>query len=190
MNTDGFGGNHGSVIKDCFLKVNDDTVKIYRNNMKAKNLVIYKQVIGAGFQLGWGAYGSAHDCHISDIYIVKDAPLAPDKKSTTGVISLQKNNGSEIKNLVFENFYIDNNVQRTFGIEARGGLVQNIILRNFIIRGKNNTWNYVWETRDTGQVKDIKFENVRINGKCINSMEDFNLRTTGNVKNLIFSGCQ
>lgn len=187
--TDGFGGNEGSLIEDCFLKVNDDVVKIYRNKQIARNLVIYKQINGAAFQLGWGPYGSAHDCHISDIYIVKDDPKTPGGTGNTAIVNLRNNGGSEIKNLIFENVYVDNNVQRTLGITLKGGLMENIVLRNFVLLGKNNAFNYLHSQGKKGQIKGITIENMKIMDKCIINDEDFDLDIRGIVEKVNYVEC-
>ena len=188
--TDGFGGNEGSVIDDCFLKVNDDVVKIYRNKQVARNLVIYKQINGAAFQLGWGAYGSAHDCHIHDIYIVKDDPKTPGGTGNTAIVNLRNNAGSEIKNLLFENVYVDNNVQRTLGITLKGGLMENVVLRNFILLGENNSFNYLHSQGKKGRINGITIENMKIKNQCIMTNKDFDLDIRGNVENIIYKDCK
>ena len=142
--TDGFGGNHGSVIDDAFMKVNDDFVKVYRDNQVATNIVLFKQINGAAFQLGWNAYGAATNGRVSNVYIVKDAPKVPGTTSNTAVINLKNNEGSGISNLLFEHIYMENDVQRTLGIDVYGGSIQNIHLRDIYLDGQNNASNYIY----------------------------------------------
>ena len=186
--TDGFGGEHGSSLHDAFIKVNDDFVKVYRDNQRFSNLVIYKQINGAAFQLGWNTYGSASGCKVSDIYIVKDDDKVPGSTSNTAVISLVNNGGSTISNNTFERIYIENDVQRTIGIKVQGGSVQNLWVSELYHSGKDKAGNYLI-AEDGGLIKDVYLNLNYYGEKCMRSKEDYNMRFEGAVEGVYFIGC-
>ncbi|WP_083925281.1 hypothetical protein [Flexithrix dorotheae] len=183
--TDGFGGNEGSVIFDTFMKVNDDFVKIYRDHQQAWDMYFYKQINGALFQLGWNAYGSANHTKVHDIYVMKDAKKYPQKESNTAVVNLVNNGGSNIGNCSFENIYIDQYVQRLLGIKLKGGTIKNIHIKNVFINGGNNAFNYLYAL-ERGKISNITLENINIGTSKISTKEAFNLKTEGEVEKVNF----
>jgi hypothetical protein len=186
--TDGFGGENGSSLHDAFIKVNDDVVKVYRDNQRFSNLVIYKQINGAAFQLGWNAYGSATNCKVWDIYIVKDDDKTPGATSNTAVISLVNNGGSTIRNNSFERIYIENNVQRTIGIKVQGGSLEGLTVTDLYHRGQDNAGNYLI-AEGGGFIKGISFLRNYYGEDCMESKEAYNMRFEGPVENIYFIGC-
>lgn len=109
--TDGWGAGENSVLKNSFIKVNDDFIKVYKDNIRVKNVIIYKQINGGGIQLGWGAYGAATNCSIEELYVVKEDEKYPSDISNTALISLVNNGGSTISNIYFKNIYVENRIQ-------------------------------------------------------------------------------
>ncbi|MBK8652486.1 MAG: hypothetical protein IPN20_00750 [Haliscomenobacter sp.] len=183
--TDGFGGNQGSVISDAFIKVNDDYVKLYRNNNRAENLVVYKQINGAVLQLGWNAYGACSNCSAENIYVVKDALKTPGPTSNTAVVNLVNNGGSSIQNVSIRNLYIDNDVQRTLGIKANGGSVTNLSVSNVRHRGNNLASNYLIAPQES-LIDGVKLENIFSGDTCVENNRSFNLTIEGNVSGVLF----
>ncbi|MGQ1891323.1 hypothetical protein ACT29H_12860 [Thermophagus sp. OGC60D27] len=168
--TDGWGGGHHSSVVDCFFKVNDDIVKIYRDHQVAKDLVIYKQINGAAFQLGWNQYGQATNSEISDIYIVNDDPKTPKIPCNTAVFNLKDNDGAHISNIVFKNIYIENDVQLVFGLDVSGGSLKKLTFQNIHIDGDWRASNYIFKSKGA-LVKKIVFEDIFHKSRCIDEIE-------------------
>lgn len=186
--TDGFGGEHGSSLHDAFIKVNDDFVKVYRDNQRYSNLVIYKQINGAAFQLGWNTYGAAKNCKVWDIYVVKDDDKIPGEISNTAVISLVNNGGSTIRNNTFERIYIENDVQRTIGIRVQGGSLEGLSVWDLHHYGRDKAGNYLI-AEDGGFIKGVSFYKNFYGEDCMESREEYNMRFQGPVEDVYFVGC-
>lgn len=59
-NSDGFIAQDGSSLKDCFMSLGDDFIKLY-HNMTVENVTCEWKHFGAIFQLGWGKEDVADD---------------------------------------------------------------------------------------------------------------------------------
>ena len=173
--TDGWGAGDDSVLKDCFIKVNDDFIKIYRDNMAVKNVILYKQINGAGIQLGWGSYGAASHCTVEDLYVVKDDEKTPGVTSNTAVINLVNNEGSLIENIHFKNIYLENRVQRLLGLSGRGGELNDLFFENvYVQKGTYSNENYI-ATRDKTRFSNLRFKNLYYGKKKITTETDMGL---------------
>ncbi|WP_417186780.1 hypothetical protein [Bacteroides sp.] len=174
--TDGWGAGDDSVLRDCFIKVNDDFIKIYRDNMTVKNVILYKQINGAGVQLGWGSYGAASRCTIEDLYVVKDDEKTPGAISNTAVINLVNNNGSLIEKICFKNIYLENKVQRLLGLSGSGGELKDLSFENIYVQGGTySDENYI-ATRNNTRFLNLRFKNLYYGKKKIVSEMEMGLR--------------
>ncbi len=172
--TDGWGADHNSLLEDCFVKANDDNIKLYRNYMSVKNIVMYKQMNGAGIQFGWGSYGSATDSTVDGLYLVND-----DVKSTgtaisnTATINLRTNDGSTISGVTIKNVYIENDYQRIIGIDNVGGTFKDFTLENVQVTGSmHNSHNYFALRSGAGTYSNIVCKDIVLNGNKITSDDD------------------
>lgn len=175
--TDGWGAESNSTIQDCFIKVNDDYIKIYRSNQTARNIVMYKQINGAGIQLGWGTYGAAQNGIIEDIYIVNEDAKTPGI-GNTAVVDLMNNGGSEINNMRFKNFYIENKIQMLLCLNSNGGKLSNFTFENiYEQKGAYQPNNYIiTQNSNKGTYENFEFINYFINDNKVLSEEDMNLK--------------
>ena len=189
--TDGWGAEDDSTIENCFIKANDDNIKIYSTRQKVKNVIIYKQINGAGIQFGWGATGNAKDCIIEDLYIVHDDPVFPNpnQPDNGAVANLRNNAGSTINNITFKNIYIECDVQRIIGFQNNGGVMSNFLFENIKQDGVNrSTNNYLIGTKSNGtygSFSNFTFKNCTIKGVSItsDSQDGWNMKqvTTENM---------
>lgn len=175
--TDGWGAESNSTIQDCFIKVNDDYIKIYRSNQIARNIVMYKQINGAGIQLGWGTYGAAQNGIIEDIYIVNEDAKTPGI-GNTAVVDLMNNGGSEINNMRFKNFYIENKIQMFLCLNSNGGKLSNFTFENiYEQKGAYQPNNYIiTQNSNKGTYENFEFINYFISDNKVLSEEDMNLK--------------
>lgn len=161
--TDGVGGGNGSLIEDCFFKVNDDVVKLYSTNTTVKDLVIYQQINGAPFQLSWGS-GKGHKVMVDGIDIVQSDVLNDNEMTgNRAVINLRMNNQKHISHLNFSNIRADQDVARLLGLyNGTGGQVSDIEISNVTIRGTERMPSYL--NAPIGTISKITLRNVVING--------------------------
>ena len=83
-NSDGFVGQDGSYLKDCYIDVGDDAVKLYRS-IDLENVTIKMQHNGAPLQLGWN--DDDDRTVISNIKNLTVIGTASDESYNRGVIS-------------------------------------------------------------------------------------------------------
>jgi hypothetical protein len=168
--TDGWGGGDNSTLEDAFIKVNDDNVKVYRQNQKISNLIIYQQLNGAPFQLSWGNH-AANNCTVDGVEIVKCFVPYDSRPGNGDLINLRHHGkGEHIYNLRFSNITANRGVYRILGLNNdRGGKVENIVLENFSIDGGVMEPGYII---NTGKIEKIKLKNVRVDGRLVGT-DDF-----------------
>ncbi len=175
--TDGWGSEDNGSLENCFIKANDDFVKVYRSNQTIKNIVFYKQINGAAIQLGWNAYGSAQNSEIDGLYIVGDDKKTPGTTSNTAVINLVNNAGSSINNVSIKNVYVECDYQRLLGLNLNEGSMSNLSLENIVVNGTNNSGNnYISLYNGTsGSYSGFSIKDLVINDEKITSDEAWNL---------------
>lgn len=165
--TDGWGGGPGSVIEDSFMKVNDDNVKFYHPDQIARRLVLYQQVNGAPFQLGWGGAGQqATNVLAEDIDIIacEAAHKITDERNQAILNLRNQNAASTIDGVTLRRVFIDSDIAMLVGLTRVKGTVRNLRLENVHVRGAMNGRHFI-TTEDDGNVTGITFDNVTINGK-------------------------
>ena len=181
--TDGWGGGDDSSISDSFLKVNDDSVKFYGKNQTARDLVIYQQVNGAPFQLGWGGDGqSATNCLAENIDVV--ACEAADKTQREGnqaLLNLRNQSAkSVIDGVTIRHLRVDSDLPMLVGLIQVKGTVRNLVFEDVGVHGKMNGKNFL-RTEGTGSIAGIVWKNVRLHAEPVTTLSDAHWSTTGQV---------
>lgn len=181
--TDGWGGGDDSSISDSFLKVNDDGVKFYGRNQIARDLVIYQQVNGAPFQLGWGGDGQcATHCIAENIDVV--ACEAADKIQREGnqaFLNLRNQSArSVIDGVTLRHLRVDSDLPMLLGLIQVKGTVRNLRFEDVVVHGKMNGRNFL-RTEGDGAISGIVWKNVRLQGQPVSSASDTQWSTTGQV---------
>lgn len=193
FSTDGIGIGSNGLIENCFFKVNDDAIKLYRSNTIARKCVIWQMENGAPFQIGWNMTGENSNFHVYDMDVIRvehqwDNP-------NEAVFDAIHGSSGIMKHYLFEDIRIDNCNYRLFHLmtkpnrfgkwDAEKGELSDFVFRNIecytlplkesIIKGHDLKH----------PVNNIKFENLKINGKLIENKEDANIifdaKTTNNI---------
>jgi hypothetical protein len=180
--TDGWGGGEGSVVEDSFMKVNDDNVKFYAADQIARRLVIYQQVNGAVFQLGWGGAGqNATRCLAEDIDIVRVENLGrgTSREANQPVLNLRRQNEkSVIDGVTLQRVRIEDDLLFLVGMSDAAGTVDGIVLRDVAISGRIIGKNFLRAT-ETGRIGTVLLERVHSTDGVVGP-ESFSL--SGNVE--------
>lgn len=171
--TDGIAAGDESVIEDCFFKVNDDSIKLYSRQMQVRDCILWQQTNGAPFQFGWGGEKASLG-RIFDIDLIcTQVAHSPTWKSNRAFINLRNGSkDSEIQDFIFENIRADNDIASIIGANT-DGTFKNIIIKNMAIRGRQRFDSYI----KGGQVSGIRFENLTIDGKCVQDSKQIGLQT-------------
>lgn len=181
--TDGWGGGDNSVVEDSFMKVNDDSVKFYGKNQIARNLVIWQQVNGAPFQLGWGGAGqSAQNCLAENIDMIACESLSrgPGERTQTLLNLRNQSPESVIDGVTMRNIRVDGDMWGLLGLGQVKGRVRNIVFDNVTIKGSLKFHNFI-RVEDNGSVEGIRVKNVRTQEGPLDATRASSWLTTGRV---------
>jgi len=181
--TDGWGGGDNSTITDSFMKVNDDNVKFYGKNQVARNLVLYQQINGAPFQLGWGgASQNAQDCLAEDIDLVAcGAATRTDREANQAFLNLRNQSpGSVIAGVTLRRIRADCDVPMLIGLIQVKGKVANILLEDVTITGRQHGKNFL-RTEGDGSITGVRLQQVVVGGQSWTAQDPALWSTTGQV---------
>ena len=172
--TDGTVTGDNSVVKNTFMKTNDDYIKLYSNYSYHENNTMFHQVNGAPFQLCWGSQNGDNNI-VKDTYIVFSS-YSPGKnhKLNTAIINSRNGSGNVTENNIWDGIYIDNGCHKLIGLNAQDE--HDSIFRNFTIRNVYLNTGFADSPQDGGSYLangddanfiNIQFENLFINGDPI-----------------------
>lgn len=180
--SDGIGGGAGSLIEDCFLKVNDDSIHFYRSGLKVLNNVVWIQAAGSALQMGWNVKESMEGAHADGLDIIGDDPglthTTSDSLNSCVVALMDMHNRATYKNVVIENIRHDGKPYQLFGVrtmldahvsaslasyrEGRGN-VDGMLFKN-ITAAQKPLQPSVFDGNgsEPGSIENITFDNLRI----------------------------
>ena len=172
--TDGTVTGDNSVVKNPFMKTNDDYIKVYSNNCYHYNNTMFHQVNGAPFQFCWGGQNGDNNL-MEDTYIIYSSynPGANNKRNTAVICA---RNGPEAitENNTWDGIYIDNGCHKLLGLNAQNEPAS--IWRNFTIKNVEINTGFADSPQDgpsylldgtANNFVNIRFENLFINGDPI-----------------------
>lgn len=176
--TDGIGLDEGSTARHCFLKVNDDSFKLYDNHLEISDCVIWQQFNGGAFQFGWGPMAVEKGLTVRNIDIIHDEHRGD--ANNRGLFSCVELNRAVKRNLVFEDIRIEGNSYRLFDLRVqKGGLIENLVVRRLHLEGEVTDASYLRERG--GEFGAIIFENCTVNGTALTSPDQIKLRLEGDI---------
>lgn len=183
--TDGWVAGNGSHLYDSFFKVNDDVVKMYFSNVRVNNLVIYHQMNGAPFQMGWGQENASNSIAEDIDIIAEEVTHSPQYSSNRTLVNTATGNSrNKMTNITYKNIRVDDNIAQIIGIRTEGNY-KNIVLDNIKINGIQLYDSYL----SGGIFENIFFNNISIQSNCVDSSTHIGLGTIGTVTNLKFNKC-
>jgi hypothetical protein len=186
MCSDGIHGGAESLVKNCFLKVNDDNIHFHVTGMKAIDNVVWIQQFGSALQMGWNEKKSV-DGELADGLDIIGNDLGQtqtEKDYLNGniVALMDIHNKAIYKNIVIENVRCEVKPYQIFGIrimlapEDKGhtsfrdgrGEIDGMIIRNITI-ARQPLHPSVFDGNGTepGTIGNVTFENLRIDGNRV-----------------------
>ena len=209
--TDGVGGSGGpGLVEHSFFKVNDDVFTLYWPGRTLRNLVIWKQMNQAVFQLGYGYPLPVSDILAEKIEIIRDETETQD--GHRGIIVLSASKGCRFKNVRFEDIKVHGDTLNLLAIDnldqdtpwaapIKGVTLRDIdlVLRRMTVAGteRGRWWGPFTDRNDRedepmrsrlrtaapGTIR-VLFDDVSINGVRLRSEKDFpnGLETQGDVR--------
>jgi hypothetical protein len=209
--TDGVGGSGGpGLVEHCFFKVNDDVFTLYWPGRTLRNLVIWKQMNQAVFQLGYGYPQEVTDILAENIEIIRDETET--QNGHRGIIVLCASKGCRFKNVCFKDIKIHGDTLNLLAIDNLdqdtpwSAKIKDVTLREIDLALERVTvtgtergrwWGPFLDRNDRqdqpmrsrlrtaapGTIR-VLFDDVSINGVRLRSEKDFpnGLETQGDVR--------
>jgi hypothetical protein len=167
-----------SLVEDCFLKCNDDAIKLYHSNTEVYRTTIWQMENGTPFQISWNMPADNSN------FIVKDCDVIHCDhfwdNTNTAVFAAIHGGSGHMSNYLFEDIRIENCDFRLFSIQIRPnqfarsktlGRISNLHFKNIQVTtpgGKPMKRINLFQGYDAeSRVSDVVIENLTINGEVI-----------------------
>jgi hypothetical protein len=187
-NNDGFVAGDSSLIENSFLKVNDDHIKLYHDDVIVRNCIFYVQTNGAVFQFAWNRIDPGDRCLVENCEVVAcefencGDPVESEGGLAHCFVSLREaqEEGKLLKKATIQNIHIQGQLQRFIGLNGytyKGVTIEALRIENIFVENepKKQSWIY---TKDAHPM-EVTFKNVIFGKREINK-DDF--KTIGDVK--------
>jgi hypothetical protein len=187
-NNDGIVAGDNSLVENSFLKVNDDHIKLYHDDVIVRNCIFYVQTNGAVLQFAWNRIDPGDRCLVENCEVVaceyeySGDPVQGEGGLARCFISLREaqEEGRLLYECIIRNILIQGQMQRFIGLNGytyKGVTINNLKLENITVENepKKQSWIY---TKDANPM-EITFKNVILGKREINK-DDF--KTIGDVK--------
>lgn len=181
FSTDGISAGDNTLIENCFFKVNDDAVKLYRNNTTVRNCVIWQLENGAPFMISWNGSKDFGNINVTDIDVIRVEHHWDNEN--LAVISAVHGGQANISNFLFEDIRIDNSKWRMFHLVTRPnrwgkwnpnkGSLSNFTFKNFEYYGEQEIKSLIMGHDEKHPVDNMFFEDIFIGGKKQEQLTDF-----------------
>lgn len=194
------------VIDDVFMRNSDDCIAIYGHrweyygdarNYKVTNAILWADIahpVNIGLHGNTGNEGEVvENLHFKNIDILEHDEDDPNYQ---GCMAISDGDFNIVKNVVFEDIRIDdfqegqllnlkvvNNAKYNTG---PGKGIENILFKDISYNGMNLVPSIISGLDSSHSVKDIRFQNLRINGKLILDPAAANIKIGNDVSNVKF----
>lgn len=197
FNTDGIAVGEEGLVEDCFLKCNDDAIKLYHSGTRVYRTTIWQMENGAPFQISWNMNSDNQGFVVKDCDVIR-CDHAWDNTNTSIFNAIHGGSG-HMSGYVFEDIRIENCDWRLVSIQVRPnkfsrsprpGKISDITFRNISVetpgRQPLKRINLIQGYNGESTVSGFVFENLRINGKLIHSAAEGNFeidpRTSSDIR--------
>ncbi len=180
--TDGIAVGPNSLIEDCFLKVNDDAIKVYSPGLVARRCVFWQMENGAVFQLSWNLKTDRSGFHVYDCDVIRVEHRQ--EANNRGIFASIHGGAGNLSDYVFEDIRIENAHWRLLSLMSQKtkwaksetvGNISDILFRNISVDGNFHQPSRIQSSVEESNIDRIRFENLTINGQLIESVEELNI---------------
>ena len=176
FNTDGFSFGPDGLAEDCFLKCNDDAIKLYHSGNRVYRTTIWQMENGAPFQISWNMNSD------NSRFVVKDCDVIHcdhewDNPNEAVFAAIHGGSG-HMCDYLFEDIRIENAGWKLFSLQVMPnrfakadtlGKITRVTFRNISLMtpdGKPMRRKSVLKGFDRSScIRDIHIEGVKLNGR-------------------------
>lgn len=197
-------------VDDVFMRNSDDCITVYGHRWEfygdARNYTVTNSVLWAdvAHPINIGVHGDTEKTGevIENLLFRNIEILEHDEDDLTaeGCMAIQAGDLNLVRNVRFEDINVDNfqegkllQLKVAFYDKynaAPGRGIENILFKNINYNGINNAPSIIDGLDKDHLVKDVTFENLRINGQLITHLRAANIQLGEYVKNIVFKNTQ
>jgi len=192
FSTDGISAGEDTLIENCFFKVNDDAIKLYRTNTKVRNCVIWQLENGAPFMISWNGSKDFGNINVDNIEIIRVEHHWDNEN--LAVFCAVHGGQAHISNVVIKNITIDNSKWRIFHLVTRPnrwgkwnpqkGKLSDFTFKNIHYFGEQKIPSLIMGHDEFHPIENILFENIVINGAKKATLKSFLILDKNTTKNI------
>ncbi|MGI8880196.1 MAG: hypothetical protein ACR2KJ_06725 [Jatrophihabitans sp.] len=190
--TDGMVAGNKSVLEDNFIKVNDDSVKLFWGDTIARRNTIWQLENGASFMISWNLENDPQNFHVYDSDVIHAEHYQIQK---TAIFRALHAGAGTPNRYLFEHIRVENATWRLFYLAVENnkwynptlgyGELDQLIFRNIHAYSNFQNPNVVQGVDSTHKVRDANFVNVFTDNTCISSAANGNFQIDPGTTNAI-----
>ena len=173
-NTDGVATGDSGVVTDCFIRANDDTVKLYSSRMLVEDCTLWQGSNGACFQLGWWSSHSQRDILVQRITVLH-AEWSQPGSANDGVVDLRgppTGGGKyDVQNITFNDIRLDAAITGgtllRMDLGSASGSVSQLSFSRLSMPSLLPSTLAVGSGRS---FSSFRFTNMTVNGQCVRNI--------------------
>jgi len=193
-------------IDDVFMRNSDDCIAVYAHRWEfygdVKNYSVTNSTLWAdvAHPINIGVHGNTEKTgEVIENLLFKNIDILEqdeDDPSAEGCMAIQAADMNLVRNVRFEDIRVDDfqegkllQLKVAFFDKynsAPGRGIENILFKNISYNGSNNSLSIIDGLDKDHLVKDVTFENLRINGKLVTNIREANIKLGEFVKNISF----
>ncbi len=185
INTDGIVAGDKSLVEDNFVKVNEDSLKLFWGDSVVRDNVVWQLENGAPFMLSWNIEQDSANFHVYDNDVIHVEQYAA---ATQGVFDARHAGKGHLQRYLFENIRIEDATWRLFYLNVEHntwydptlgyGQFSEMIFRNIVAPAASafqlpSVMNGI--DADHG-FTDINLVDVQMGGTCLTNAAQANLQ--------------
>ena len=183
-------------VEDCFVRNYDDSIVVKAtqpDTQDVEDITVRNCVVWCDWGFSLGMTYEARVAHIRHL-LFQDCDVLHGM-ACRGVLGVKNGDRATVSDVCFENIRIeDARVQLLelvidrdmWSKDDERGHIQGVVFRNIALTGGAFVPSALAGHDAEHRVEDVTFENVRIHGKLVNSVEQGKIRTNAHVKNVRF----
>jgi hypothetical protein len=171
---DGMVGGNSSLLENNFIKVNDDSIKLFWGDTVARRNTIWQLENGAPFMISWNIEQDNNTFHVYDNDVIHAEHYQIEK---SGIFRARHAGAGTLNRYLFEDIRVENATWRLFYLAVENnkwydptlgyGELDQIIFRNIHAYTSYQRPNVVQGIDGTHKARNIAFQNVFTDGTCI-----------------------